>query len=301
MKQSTSMAIGGSPLLSLLLLGLTTHMVEAASREAAEVGVVADYQPMEQRFTFIRPPHGESVPVRIGMVVVAGDSVTLENATQSVTVQLAGGEVARFKGPGRFVVPNGRLLGSLAAVFDSLPELFNDRQGITGAAISRGVEECGMAGYQVPPITVPGLPPGSRVVAGQRDLLIAWHGGCPPFAVELRSGASSLARRDSIDEWQVSLDGLELAIGRHTVLVADATGRHWEGALEAVAQRPAIPADVAADSSNLGRNAQAICIARLDEGRWRQEGIAWLRPLMRGSDPLAVAIGNGLLWGSTAR
>ena len=181
---------------------------------AAEVGVVADYRPANGRFAFTRPPHGELVPVMIGTVVVAGDRVILD-AGDSITVQLADDEVARFGGPGDFRVPRGRPLGRLAAIFHLLPELFNDTHGWTGTAVSRGgAIECGTSGYQPQPIIVPALAPGARVAAGRRGLPLAWHGGCPPFAVTLLAGVTSVAQRDSIDEWQLRLDGLDLDIGR---------------------------------------------------------------------------------------
>jgi len=268
---------------------------------AAEVGVVADYRPANGRFAFTRPPHGELVPVMIGTIVVAGDRVKLDTG-DSITVQLGNDEVARFRGPGDFRVPHGRPLGRLAAIFHSLPELFNDTHGWTGTAVSRGgVVDCGMSGYQPEPITVPALAPGARVAAGRRGLPLAWHGGCPPFAVTLLAGVISVAQRDSINAWQLRLDGLDLDAGRYTVHIVDSTGKRWEGAIEAVNQGPAIPADVAADNSSLGRNAQAIYIAELDDGRWRLESIERLHALVREGDPLAVALSDRLLWGSTSR
>ncbi len=272
----------------------------AAPDRPTEVGVVADFRPFDRPLMLARPPQGEPVSVRIGTVVVAGDRVVLERADQSVTVQLASGKVARFIGPGDYQVPSDRPLGKLTAIFQSLPELFEGGQGLSGTAASRAVEECGMVGFEPSPITAPVMTAETRVVAGDRDLLLAWNGGCPPFTVTLISDTAILARRDSIDERSVLLNGLTLKSGRYTVQISDAGNRHWEGPLQAQSQSPPIPEDIASDRSSLGRNAQAICLARQDDGRWRLEGANWLETLRRAEDPLATAISNGLLWGSAA-
>jgi hypothetical protein len=287
------------PLACAMMTGISVAM-SAASDRLTEVGVVADFRPFDRPLTLLRPPQDEHVSVRIGTVVVAGDRIVLDRADQSVTLQLASGKVARFLGPGDYRVPNGRALGKLTAIFQSLPDLFDGGHGLSGTAASRSIEECGMAGFDPSPITAPVMNAETRVVAGDRDLLLAWNGGCPPFVVTLSSGTATLAHRDSIDKWYVLLNGLSMPSGRYTVRISDASDRHWEGPLQAQAQSPRIPADIASDNSRLGRNAQAICLAQQDDGRWRLESANWLESLRRAEDPLATAISNGLLWGSAA-
>jgi hypothetical protein len=272
-----------------------------AARAAADagVGVVAEYRPAASRFTFTRAPDGQTVPVRIGTVVNAGDRVELP-AGASVTVQLANGQASSFSGPGTFTVPDARPLGKLASILKSIPALFDDEYRVAGTAASRGGEDCAEMGDPVPAIEVPILAPGARIVAGERDLPLAWRGGCEPFVVEVLSGSQSLVHRESIAGRQVRLDDVPLTPGRYTVLITDVANRRYEGALEAMAAGPVPPPDVMADTSPLGVVAQAVWFAEQDGGRWRLESFERLRPLIRSGDPLAGAIGDGVLWGAAA-
>ena len=283
----------------IVTLGTAQSAVAASSAETG-VGVVADYRPAADRFSFTRPPGGESVPVQIGSIVMAGDRVTLP-AGASVTVQLADGKSSSFRGPGTFTVPDARPLGKLAAILQSIPDLFDEEFRMTGTAASRGGETCGQPGSEVKPIDVPILVPGAKVVAGQRDLPLAWHGGCPPFVVKVLSGANSLVHRESIEGWQVRLDDVPLTVGSYSIEITDAAGRRYEGSLEAVAKGPAMPPDLAEDTSQLGITAQAVWLARQDGGRWRLDSFELLRPLIRAGDPLAGSIGDGVLWGPAPR
>ena len=273
--------------------------VEAATDDTG-VGVVAEYRPAAARFTLTRQPGGETVPVQIGTVVVAGDRVSLP-AGATVTVHLANGEMSSFKGPGTFAVPAARPLGKLAAVFQSMSDLFDDEYRLAGTAASRGGETCGQGGATVQPIEVPILVPGAEVVAGKRDLPLAWHGGCPPFVVQMLAGNDSLVHRESIDGWQLRLDDVPLAVGHYSIIITDTTGKRFEAGLAAVARGPEIPADLAADTSSLGVVAQAVWLAGQDGGRWRLDSFERLRPLIRAGDPLAGSIGDGVLWGPAPR
>jgi hypothetical protein len=273
--------------------------VEAAAVASdAGVGVVAEYRPAAGRFTFSRPPRGEAVPVQIGSIVVAGDRIVLP-AGATVTLRLANGETSTFKGPGAYLVPDVRSLGKLAAFFKSLSAVYDDEFRLAGTAASRGGEQCGQNGAEIKPIQVPILVPGARIVAGQRDLPLAWRGGCPPFVVKVLSGTDSLVYRESIEGWQVRLDDVPLSPGKYTVVVTDVHGQRLEAALEAVNEGPVLPADLAADSSNLGVIAQAVWLASQDGGRWRLESFERLRPLIRAGDPLAGTIGDGVLWAAS--
>lgn len=259
------------------------------------VGVVAEYRPAAKRFTFARPPRGDAVPVQIGTVVMAGDRVTLP-ADGVVTVQLANGETAKFQGPGTFSVPASRSLGALASVFQSVGALFDDEYRLSGTAAARGGESCGQDG-KVAPIAVPILVPGARIKAGMRDLPMGWRGGCPPFVVTVLSSNGQPLHRESIEGWQVRLDQVPLPVGRYSVVITDSTGKRFDTGLEAAGDTPAMPANLAADTSPLGVTAQAIWLANQDGGRWRLDAFDRLRPLIRAGDPLAGSIGDALLWG----
>lgn len=278
----------------------TTTLGDAATGADSGVGVVAEYRPAAGRFTFTRQPGAVVVPVQIGSVVMAGDRVTLP-AAASVIVQLANGEVASFKGPGTFAVPAAPPLGKVASILQSMSALLDDDYRIAGTAASRGGEKCEQTGGDVNPIDVPILVPGARVIAGQRDLPLAWRGGCPPFVVRVLSGANSLVHRESIEGWQVRLDDVPLTVGTYAVIVTDVQGRQLNATLAAVKEGPTLPPELAADGSNLGITAQAVWLASQDGGRWRLESFERLRPLIRAGDPLAGTIGDGVLWGPQPR
>lgn len=269
----------------------------ARAETDAGVAVVAEYRPAASRFNFSRPPAGKPVPVRIGGVVNAGDRITLP-AGAGLTLQLGNGETASFKGPGTFTVPAGHPLGKVGAFFQSLPKLFDDEYRLAGTAAARGSKGCTEA-ERGTGIEVPILAPGARVVAGERDIPLAWRGGCPPFVVSLEAGPQRLAHREAVEGWQLRLDDLPLAAGRYTLSIVDSGAQRFATDLEAVPAGPAIPADLAANTTTLGISAQAAWLAEQDGGRWRLDSFERLRPLIRAGDPLAGSIGDALLWGST--
>jgi hypothetical protein len=274
----------------------TTTSGDAATGADSGVGVVAEYRPAAGRFIFTRQPGTEVVPVQIGSVVMTGDRVTLP-AGASVIVQLANGETASFKGPGTFAVPAAPPLGKVASTLQSMSALLDDDYRLAGTAASRGGEKCEQKDGDVNPIAVPILVPGARVIAGQRDLPLAWRGGCPPFVVRVLSGKDSLIHRESIEGWQLRLDDVPMSVGQYSIAITDAAGRRFTADLSAVARGPDLPPDLLMDTSSLGVIAQAAWLAGQDGGRWRLESFERLRPLIRAGDPLAGAVGDGVLWG----
>jgi hypothetical protein len=283
---------------AVTLMLTATIGAQAAGDEA--VGVVAAYRPTGDRFSFTRPPHNEAVPVRIGTVVMAGDQITLP-ARASLVIQLEGGRTSEL-GPGEHTIRDTGAIGRIkAAVYRSISGVFDDEYRREGLAGSRGNEQCAAEGHAVPAIEVPILAPDAQIVAGDRDLPLAWRGGCAPFVVTVLAGGQKLVHRESIEGRQIRLDDVPLVPGRYVVAITDADGRRFEGPLEAVRQGPALPTEIAADTSSLGVTAQAIWLAQHQDGRWRLESFERLRPLIRAGDPLAGTIGDGVLWGPAAR
>jgi hypothetical protein len=290
-------AVSGSVVVSVMLLGFIADASRAAADDEDGIGIVAEYRPAAGRYNFTRGPGAENVPVRIGTIVMAGDKLSLP-AGSSVLVRLADGKSVQYVGPKEVTVPDAPPLGKVATFLKSLKDVYDHDYRREGTAESRGGETCAAPGEPVRPIDVPILAPGARIIAGERDLPLAWRGGCAPYVVTLLAGADKLVDRESIEGRQVRLDDVRLVPGRYEVRIADATGLKYEASLEVLSAGPVIPVELAADNSALGVIAQAVWLADQDGGRWRLDSFEKLRPLIRAGDPLAGTIGDGVLWGS---
>lgn len=275
-----------------LAVGLAATTGVAAADDA--VGIVAEYRPAIGRFKF-RREQNEQIPVRIGAVVMAGDSIRLP-AGAAVIVQQGDGQRLEFTGPGRFEVPAAAPLGRLSAIFRSISAVFDDEYRLAGTAASRSGEDCGGGDTEVRAIEVPLLAGEPAIAAGERDLPLTWVGGCTPFTVRLRAADDRVLYQESVEGRQVRLDDVPLDLGRYTVVILDATGLEFRGTVEAVTAAPTLPAALANDTSPLGIVAGAVWLAEQDQGRWRFDSFERLRPLIRAGDPLAGAIGDGVLW-----
>jgi len=262
---------------------------------ADDVGIVAEYRPATSRFFFRRGDGRDSVPVRIGTVVKAGDQIALPLGA-SVTIQLAEGKTIVFPA-GNSVVPDAPEIGGrLVAIYHSLSSVFDGEFRQSRTAASRGGTSCGPNDW-AKPIEVPIMVPGAKVTVGVRDLPVVWTGGCAPFIVALVRGSDTIAVQRAIDVRQVRLDHVLLAPSPYTLTVTDKTGLGFEGILEGVSAAPPLPADILHDGTPLGVIAQAVWLARIDHGRWRYDSFERLRPLVRQRNPLAGVIADGVLWG----
>jgi len=283
--------------ISFTLLVIMTSNATSATTTERGVGIVANYRPAAGRFNFSRMPGNEIIPVRIGTVVYAGDSITLPPGA-TVIVHLADETARNFDGPGTLTVPPARPLGKIANFFRSIPALFDNTHRLSGTAASRGTGDCSSAGSkQDSPLVIPMLASGAQITAGVRDLPLAWRGGCAPYHVTVASSQRVIAHRVALTGQQTRLDKVALPVGHYTITLADAAHRRFETTLEARQHAPVIPAGLAGDRSPLGIIAQAVWLADQDQGSWRLDSFEQLRPLIRAGDPLAGTIGDGLLWG----
>lgn len=284
------------PWLKVLPLAIMSAIPTVGVAQAEEsIGVVAEYRPVTGRFMLVRGPR-DSVAVKLGTVVHAGDVVTLP-AGASIMVQRPRTEPLRLNGPGRQVVPTSPRMGALASFFRALPNLFDDSYRQSRMAAGRGHTQCPGAGTPAAAIEFPMVTPGARIAAGPRDLPLAWRGGCPPYSVSLLAGNDTLAQRSAIAAPQVRLDGLTLRPGPVELVIRDAAGQHHVGTLEVMATLPTSPVELAADTSAFGTVAYAAWLAELDGGRWQFDAFERLRPLIRAGDELASALGDAILWG----
>jgi len=260
-----------------------------------DVGVVAEYRPATGRFFFRRGGGRDSVPVRIGAVVQAGDQIALPSGA-SVTIQLAAGRTIVLPS-GTSVVPEAPSLEKrVAAIYRSLSAVFDADFRQSRTAASRGSASCA-PGEPPAPIEVPILVSGAKVAVGMRDLPVVWSGGCAPFIVLLMKGSDTVAVQRAIDARQTRLDHVHLVAGRYMLRVTDGTGLQFEGILEGVSSAPAAPEEILHDTTTLGMIAQAVWLSDIEGGRWRFDSFERLRPLVRQRNELAGVIADGILWG----
>lgn len=270
----------------------------AHSAAASDVGIVAEYRPAASRFSIERGP-GDAVPVRIGTVVAAGDRLSLPSGA-AVIIQGGDGQRREFAGPGSFEVPAARPLGRLASIYRSISAVFDDQYRLAGTAASRSGEDC-RAVADAGGIDVPILGGQPAILVGTRDLPLTWTGGCAPFTVTVLADDDATLAQVMVDGRRVRIDQVPLPQGSYEIVVSDADGLEFRSSLEALPALPTLPAEIAADNSPLGVVAGAIWLAEQDDGRWRFDSFERLRPLIRAGDPLAGAIGDGVLWGELGR
>jgi hypothetical protein len=197
------------------------------------------------------------VPVRIGTVVNVADEIQLP-PNGAITVSGAEGPARRIDGPGTFHIPPGRELGAFRRIVEAFSSIFDVDYRTAATAVSRGTAGCTPAS-EPSPIAVPILRPAARIVAGLRDIPLAWTGGCPPYRVTLSHGETVLARREDIVRAQQRLDGVTLVAGTtYAVTIVDARGTRRAIDLTVVSAAPVPPSDLAADASPIGIVARAV-------------------------------------------
>jgi hypothetical protein len=117
----------------------------------------------------------------------------------------------------------------------------------------------------------------SLLLAGRREVFVAWRGGAPPFKVTLADAATNGVRAQRVDVRRtcaVYLPGVELNPGRYRLTVTDANNVDvQEDNLFVVAEAPAEPrelhdADLPAESHRLFT---ATWLGLWDHGRWAFE------------------------------
>jgi len=280
------------------IVGSAAAAIYAAG--AIAVGVVSEYSPIDARYFLTRSgdTRGSNVVLRIGTVVMTGDEIIVP-ANGAVTLSLAEGPPRRIPGPAKFRVPVGADV-RVGRWLRAFKEIFDVEYRTASTAVTRGSGACEPSAVPAP-IVAPILRDQARVVAGVRDLPVAWTGGCPPYAVVVQQGVTVLARQTALGRPQTRLDNLLLEAGTtYTVTITDSRGGRRAVGVAAVEKAPTPPADLLRELSPLGVIARAVWLADQDGGRWRLDAFEILRPQIRSGDPLAGRAGDVLLWQNAA-
>jgi hypothetical protein len=274
-------------------LGCASAAFLPARAEGGDAGLVVDYAPPRASHALVR--HGSSVesPVRLGTVVQADDVVKLRSEGH-VTIQLADGTEKEIDGPGEWRVPESSQPGAFARILHSLEGLLEKQATVAASAASRGSEDCDTPEASLP-IRVPILRAHARVTAGSQTLAVGWFGGCPPYAVSLRSGSTETGRADGLAKRLYQFRDVNLAAGVYRVEIRDRFGKSASFTLEAVSEGPVVPADLAADRTSADGIARALWLAGQDGGSWRLESLKTLRPLLAQKNRIAVQLADYLL------
>jgi hypothetical protein len=128
------------------------------------------------------------------------------------------------------------------------------------------------------PLTVPLLDfEEGHVLAGSRKLQLAWHGGAPPYRLEIRreGGKDPVLRLESVSITRTSIPGFILNEGSYSFDIADAQNQRVAKRFKVVAdsELPAIPADLAkADIPNdMKETLAAAWLSSQSHGLWAWE------------------------------
>jgi hypothetical protein len=165
---------------------------------------------------------------------------------------------------------------------------------IAASASTRGGETCDAADPNAA-IEAPILRAHSKITAGKQNLALGWFGGCAPFSVDLKKGATTIATAQGLKRRQQQFVDLDLAAGLYQLRITDAQGHERAYDIDVVATTPPPPADLDATDSATATIARALWLAELDDGDWRLESFKTLRPLMAQKERIAVMIGDYLL------
>lgn len=142
----------------------------------------------------------------------------------------------------------------------------------------------GYAAIGVAPLAVPVLVAAqTNLVAGQRELYVAWTGGAAPFSVQLldaRDGRE-ITSINKLSTRSVLLPATALEPGQYTLWIRNRAGHRMEGIRENALM--VLPQDALPEvpqvllSSALSKEARTLFyadhLATLDDGRWTLEAL----------------------------
>ncbi|MBU4264326.1 MAG: hypothetical protein KKC76_20955 [Proteobacteria bacterium] len=121
---------------------------------------------------------------------------------------------------------------------------------------------------------------GSRLVAGTRDLYLAWYGGNPPYGMQIRTATSPrpIVERTGLDVPRIRVDGLSLEPGDYDIEVTDADNKSIIRSCKVV-PRVALPTSPAeAFIGEKGGTDRLLCdtiyaawLSQQDDGAWMLE------------------------------
>jgi hypothetical protein len=284
----------------LTVIGAAVLIAAAGGARAAAAqgiaGIVIEYQPAAATHTVQRAQDGVSELVGLGTPVHVGDRVVI-GERGAVTIEFANGRRETYTGPQTVLVPAVPPLGVAGRIIQGLRSLVAQEYRSGTTAATRGTGECaGVA--DPPPVTAPVLRPVTRLLAGTRDLSLAWLGGCAPYAVRLERGGRSLVDAAGLGRPLLRTDTIVLEPGAYRLAITTsgpATGAAFD--VIVADALPAAPDGLDADDSPLGHVARAAWLAELDDGAWRWEAFQLLRPLIREGHTLAGVLADLLMWG----
>ena len=255
-----------------------------------EVGMIVDYSPARSTHTIRRGD--TTLPVKLGTLLMAGDLIVVGGGGR-VVVQL-NDDTQHDVGPGEWRVPDAKPLGPIASLLRSLPRLLDVQARIAASASTRGGETCDATDASTV-IEAPILREHSKITAGKQNLALGWFGGCAPFSVDFKKGATTIGSAQGLARRQQQFTDLDLTPGLYQLRIADAHGHERSYGIEVVTTVPPPPADLDATDSATATIARALWLAELDDGSWRLESYKTLRPLMAQKERIAALIGDYLL------
>lgn len=279
------------------LLMLTPLDGWAADGQA--IAWVVDFEGAREGYRIQR--QGASVPITFFMRLLEGDEIIVEKPGGKVRLVLENGrglDVVRTRGA--FVVRRGGAPATLTINFlDWAAGWFRTWSDEGSRPTSINIR--GRAGRDLSaPLLAHPIP---QVVAGRRQLFLAWQGGEGPYRVRV-------TRHDksdpvvSIDRWEeswVKASGLDLEPGGYAVEVKDSTGKGASGRFEVVRGPAPQPHSLVHDTfggdispSPAYQTVLALWLATQGNGQWRLEAYQRASELAEIGYPPARLLRDGL-------
>lgn len=148
-------------------------------------------------------------------------------------------------------------------------------------------------------LSMPLLRDSNNLVAGERNLALAWKGGKAPYALKLlrRDTRAITASFDNLATNHI-FEKVNVKPGQYEVVVSDASGSSWREKLIVVADRslPEPPDELKNVSASLRPTMVAYWLASIDDGSWTLEAYTLLAQQYTGH-PAAEALANALAAG----
>ena len=213
---------------------------------------------------------GKKIDATQFLPIQENDRIEVVNTRTTVVLSFANGKTVNIdkghtqiaKNSGQVPTVAGNLLGWIARLGKNEPSSQNKV-----LASSRGKGDSGK-------VSIPMLKNDNFLVAGDRVLALAWHGGKAPFTVKLirRDNQAVIVTFTGVTDTKL-VRQINIQPGIYELVVSDASGTGWREKLIAVANRtlPSSPLEFEDLPQDVRTALSTSWLASTDDGQWMLE------------------------------